>query len=74
MAAKKKKIKASGRFGAGYGTRVRKKLNLIEANQRKKQICPHCLKPAAKRQAAGIWHCRKCGKRFAGHAYTLIKN
>lgn len=73
MAAKKKKIKASGRFGAGYGTRVRKKLNAIELLQRKKQVCPHCSKPAAKRQAAGIWNCKKCDKTFAGPAYTLNK-
>ncbi len=73
MAAKKKKIKAAGRFGTGYGTRVRKKLNEIEALQRKKQICPHCKKAGVKREAAGIWHCLKCGKRFAGHAYVLAK-
>ena len=74
MAAKRKKIKAAGRFGAGYGTRVRKKLNEIEALQRKKQVCPFCRKPGVRREAAGIWHCQKCGKRFAGHAYVLAKS
>lgn len=71
MAAKKKKIKASGRFGAGYGTRVRKKLNEIESSQRKKQTCPFCEKTGVKREAAGIWNCLKCRKRFTGHAYSL---
>tara|TARA_Y100000310_G_scaffold335024_1_gene416073 strand:+ start:819 stop:1040 length:222 start_codon:yes stop_codon:yes gene_type:complete len=71
MAAKKKKIKASGRFGAGYGTRVRKKLNAIESLQRKKQACIFCKKLGVKRQAAGIWDCQKCGKRFASNAYVL---
>ncbi|MCH7568215.1 MAG: 50S ribosomal protein L37ae [Nanoarchaeota archaeon] len=71
MAAKKKKIKASGRFGSGYGMRVRKKLNKIEFLQRKKQICPYCSKAGVKRKAAGIWHCRKCNKKFAGPAYVL---
>jgi len=71
MAAKRKKIKAAGRFGAGYGTRVRKRLNEIEAAQRKKQICPYCSKPGVKREAAGIWYCKKCSRRFAGAAYTL---
>jgi len=71
MAAKKKKIKASGRFGAGYGTRVRKKLNEIESSQRKKQVCPYCSKKGVKREAVGIWHCKKCGKRFANSAYAL---
>jgi len=73
MASKTKKIKASGRFGSGYGTRVRKRINKIEGVQRKKQICPYCSKPGVKRVAAGIWHCKKCGKRFAGPAYTLEK-
>lgn len=71
MTAKRKKIKASGRFGAGYGTRVKKKLNEIESSQRKRQKCPFCSKPGVKRLAAGIWHCKKCGKKFAGHAYSL---
>ena len=71
MAAKKKKIKASGRFGAGYGIRVRKRLNEIESTQRKKQPCPYCSKTGVKREAAGIWNCAKCNKRFAGHAYSL---
>jgi len=72
MAAKKKKIKAAGRFGSGYGTRIRKKLNEIEAVQRKKQKCPYCSKHGVKRQAAGIWICNKCNKKFAGSAYFLI--
>jgi len=71
MAAKRKKIKASGRFGAGYGTRVRNKLNKVESVQRKKQKCPYCEKLGVKRESKGIWHCAKCGKRFAGHAYHL---
>ena len=74
MAAKKKKIKASGRFGSGYGTRIRKRLNEIESNQRKKQVCPHCNKPQAKRVAVGIWECKKCKKKFTGPAYTLTSN
>jgi len=73
MAAKKKKIKAAGRFGAGYGTRVRKKLNEIESFQRVRQNCPYCSKPGVKRQAVGIWICNKCNKKFAGAAYVLAR-
>lgn len=68
-----KKVKASGRYGAGYGTNVRKKLNSIELLQRKKQLCPFCNKAGVKRVAMGIWSCGKCGKRFSGHAYYLTK-
>ncbi|NCN98799.1 50S ribosomal protein L37ae [Candidatus Pacearchaeota archaeon CG10_big_fil_rev_8_21_14_0_10_35_219] len=70
---KTKKARHAGRFGTGYGTRVRKRLNVIEDAQRKKQTCPYCKKPGVKRVASGIWHCKKCGKKFAGPAYSLKK-
>ena len=71
MGAKTKKIKAAGKFGAGYGIRVRKKFNAIEALQRKKQLSPFHPKGRAKRIAAGIWKDLKTGKVFAGPAYYL---
>lgn len=66
-----KKVKAAGKFGAGYGTSLRTRFNAVDSLQRKKQNCPHCKKPGVKRLAAGIWHCEHCGAQFAGHAYTL---
>jgi large subunit ribosomal protein L37Ae len=71
MATKSKKIKAAGKFGAGYGIRVRKNYNKIEAVQRKRQISPFYEKARAKRLAAGIWKCLKTGRVFAGPAYSL---
>lgn len=71
MASKTKKIKAAGKFGAGYGTRVRKEYNLIEAEQRKRQKSPFHPKGKVKRIASGIWKCMKTGKVFAGPAYVL---
>jgi len=71
MASKKKKIKAMGRFGAGYGRRVRHRFNTIETQQRKSQPSPFHPTGKAKRIAAGIWRCLKTGKIFAGHAYYL---
>jgi len=71
MASKKKKIKASGRFGVGYGTNIRKKLNNIEGTQRKRQVSPFHPKSRVKRVAAGIWKCTKTGKVFTGEAYNL---
>jgi len=71
MGAKTKKIKAAGKFGAGYGTKVRSEYNAIEAVQRKRQISPFYSKGKAKRIAAGIWKCMKTGKIFAGPAYSL---
>ncbi len=71
MTAKTKKSKAFGKFGAGYGVRVKSEYNEIEAAQRKRQVSPFYSKGKAKRLAAGIWKCMKTGKVFAGPAYSL---
>lgn len=71
MARKSKKTKSAGRFGAGYGTRVRASLNKIEQTQRKRQQSPFHPRGRVKRIAAGIWKCQKTGKVFAGPAYSL---
>ena len=67
-----KKVKSSGRFGPRYGVRVRKKIAEIESIQRKKQSCIFC-DGIIKRLSKGIWECKKCGKKFAGHAYFIKK-
>ena len=65
-------VKAAGRLGVRYGRRVRTKITEIESVQRKKQDCIFC-NGKAKRLSKGIWHCNKCGKKFAGHTYFLPK-
>ena len=69
---KTKKVKAAGRFGTRYGRRVRTKIAEIESIQRKKQTCIFC-DGVAQRLSKGIWKCKKCGKKFAGHVYFLRK-
>jgi large subunit ribosomal protein L37Ae len=69
MAAKKKKIGASGRFGAGYG-RPKERLNAVEQKQRVKQPCPFC-DGRAKRTSKGVWKCVKCSKIFTGGTFYL---
>ncbi|MBU3924052.1 MAG: 50S ribosomal protein L37ae [Nanoarchaeota archaeon] len=69
MAVKRKKIGAAGRFGAGYG-KVKQKLIAVEKKQRVRQVCPFC-KGRTKRQAASIWLCSKCNKKFAGGTFHL---
>jgi len=71
MTSKLKKTKSAGRFGARYGTRVRKSLIKIERKQRKKQSCPFCKKKGVKRLSKGIWKCYKCDKKFASNTYFL---
>jgi len=71
MPSKSKKTKSAGRFGARYGKRVRVKIVNVEQKQRKKQKCPYCKKPGVKRLSKGIWHCKKCNKKFASDTYYL---
>jgi len=71
MGQKTKKIKAAGKFGAGYGRRARNKYNKVEALQRKAQKSPYHPTGKVKRVAVGIWRCVKTGKVFAGPAYHL---
>ena len=66
-----RKVKSTGRFGAGYGLRARKKLVNIESKQRKKQTCPFCKKNTVKRKSKAIWNCRRCGKTFALDTFYL---
>lgn len=65
-----KLLKSAGRFGVRYGVMVKRKTAEIEAKQRIKQICPFCGGRAV-RTSKGIWNCKRCEKRFAGHAYFL---
>jgi large subunit ribosomal protein L37Ae len=69
--ARTKKVKAAGRLRAGYGKYARGRITAIESRQRKKQTCPYCKKQALKRLSKGVWLCKKCGKKFASHAYYL---
>jgi large subunit ribosomal protein L37Ae len=48
---------------------VKQKVLKVEEVQRKKHVCPNCMKPSLKRVAAGIWQCKKCRFKFAGKAY-----
>ncbi|MBI2139852.1 50S ribosomal protein L37ae [Candidatus Woesearchaeota archaeon] len=61
------------RYGARYGRSIKDKFGKIEAEQRKKHICPYCRAKQAKRLAVGIWHCLKCRAKFTGKAYSVEK-
>jgi len=67
--ARTKKVGSSGRFGVRYGKGIKTRVVKIEKTQKKKHVCPHCLKPGMKRLSSGIWTCQKCGLKFAGKAY-----
>ncbi len=67
--ARTKKVGITGRFGARYGRKAKRSVKMIEENMKKNHVCPRCDRPYVKRQAAGIWKCRKCGAVFTGGAY-----
>lgn len=62
-----RKNASSKRFGARYGSRVRK--NVDEAESRPDLECPECGSDQVDREASGIWTCTKCGHKAAGGAY-----
>lgn len=68
--AKTKKVGSTGRFGTRYGKGVKKKFLGIESGQKKRKICPKCMKASLKRVASGVWACSKCGYKAAGRAYS----
>ena len=67
---RKKKVGTSGRFGAKYGSTLRKRLAKIEADMKKAYECSNCGALKVRRVGVGIWRCRKCGFTFAGGAYA----
>lgn len=58
------------RFMARYGSTLRKKVAEIEREQRAWHLCPNCGRPRVRREAIGIWRCKKCGYTFAGGAWS----
>lgn len=59
------KNKSSKRFGARYGSKIRKNVDEAESHEGE---CPEC-GGDLKRTAAGIWECTECGVKIAGGAY-----
>ena len=71
IAAKEKSFGSIKRFGVRYGRTVKHKLSKVEAVLKKKHTCPYCHSLSARRVAAGIWDCKKCGAKFTGKAYSV---
>lgn len=61
----------AGRFGARYGSTLRKKVAAIESKMKAKHRCPRCQTLGSlRRVSVGVWSCKKCGYTFAGGAYV----
>lgn len=65
-----RKTGLAGGFGARYGTVTRRRYISIVTGLRSKHECPRCMFKTVKRFSVGVWHCRKCGYKFAGGAYA----
>lgn len=65
-----RKMGLAGGFGARYGTVARRQYVEIVAGLRSRHECPRCRFSSVRRWSVGVWHCRKCGYKFAGGAYT----
>lgn len=66
-----KKVGTSGRFGSRYGVGIKKRIVKVEENQKKLVNCSFCGFDKVKRIAAGLFICKKCGKKFTGGAYQI---
>jgi len=69
MARKTKKVGSSGRLGARYGVRIRKRIADVEAVSKGRHECPKCKAVALGRTSSGIWVCRHCGAKIASSSY-----
>ncbi len=66
-----KVVGIAGRFGARYGSTLRKKWRDVMEKRYAEYRCPYCgALTKFKRISVGIWQCPKCGTIWAGAAYT----
>ena len=72
MSRRTKKVGSVGRFAARYGVRIRRRIQEVELEQRKRHQCPRCLAYSVKRRSSGVWTCARCGLVFAGGAYRPV--
>ncbi|MBY9007999.1 MAG: 50S ribosomal protein L37ae [Candidatus Lokiarchaeota archaeon] len=73
MGGKTKKVGITGKYGARYGSTVRKRTRVILERMKSKTLkCPKCAtKGSVQRVSTGIWYCKKCKAKFTGGAYYI---
>jgi len=71
MAKRTKKVGICGKYGTRYGATLRKIVKKFETSQHARYVSPFCGKNSVKRQAAGIWFCKRTNHKIAGGAYQL---
>lgn len=67
-----RKVGPSGKYGARYGSTLRKRTRIILERMKGDAKCPKCeTRGSTHRLSTGIWHCKKCDARFTGGAYFI---
>ena len=69
------KVGTTGRFSARYGVGIKKRVLAVERRMDANPACPFCGFAKLKREAAGLFACKKCERKFTGGAYepqTLV--
>jgi large subunit ribosomal protein L37Ae len=67
-----KRTGITGKYGARYGSTLRKRTRLILEKMKGDTKCPKCeTRGSIHRISTGIWHCKKCDARFTGGAYFI---
>ncbi len=69
MVRRTKKVGISGKYGARYGVKIRRRISEIESKKNQRHQCPQCQYQAVKRLSSGIWICNHCNYKFTGGAY-----
>jgi large subunit ribosomal protein L37Ae len=70
--AKTKKSGITGKYGARYGSTLRKRTRVLLTRMKGEIKCPRCeTKGTIQRISTGIWHCKKCNADFTGGAYYI---
>jgi large subunit ribosomal protein L37Ae len=65
------KVGSTGRFSSRYGVGIRKRVLAVENKKNAQENCPFCGFAKTKREAAGLFVCRKCNAKFTGGAYQV---
>ncbi len=55
----------------GYGKNIRKAVAEAKKKSSRLYKCPSCSRTAVKREASGLWTCRKCSTKFASSAFEF---
>ncbi|MEM3670984.1 MAG: 50S ribosomal protein L37ae [Thermoprotei archaeon] len=66
-----KRVKETGKYGARYGSTVRKRMLKLLTERHKKTVCRGCGKLVLMtRRSVGVWSCPSCGFTYAGPAHV----